>query len=180
MVNSTLSNSIRITILVLIPAIAAWITGLQMIFPSLGPSAFILFTQDKKAFTPRRVIGGHFMGVLGGLASHYLLSSTLTLGKFPALLSLDAFRLVMSGVMAIFITSVGMLLTKTVHPPACATTLIVALGLLSTPLNALLIMISVCLMYGTYKLLLRTMKEPGSKSGQTTGISNENSIPAST
>jgi len=120
------------------------------------------------------------MGVLGGLASHYLLSSTLTLGKFPALLSLDAFRLVMSGVMAIFITSVGMLLTKTVHPPACATTLIVALGLLSTPLNALLIMISVCLMYGTYKLLLRTMKEPGSKSGQTTGISNENSIPAST
>lgn len=159
-------NSVRITILVLIPAIAAWITGLQMIFPSLGPSAFILFTQDKKTFTPRRVIGGHLVGVLGGLVSHYLLSTNLTLGKFPEMFSLDALRLVMSGVLAIFITSAGMLLTKTVHAPACATTLIVALGLLSTPLNAVLIMISVCLLYGTYKLLLRTIKESDVKSGQ--------------
>ena len=175
MANSILVNSIRVTILVLIPAIAAWITGLQMIFPSLGPTAFILFTQDKKTFTSRKVIGGHLIGVLGGLAAHYALSSTLSLGKFPPIFSLDALRLVMSGVLAIFITSAGMQLTKTVHPPACATTLIVALGLLSTILNAVLIMISVILMYGTYKLLLRVFKEP-----QANQEKPGNAVPAST
>ncbi len=147
-------------ILIVIPALAAWVTGFHLIFPSLGPSAFFLATGDKKLFSARSVIGGHLIGVIGGLIAYNSLAAGLAVGNFPPALSLDNFRLVMSGVTALVITIAVMLGTKTVHPPACATTLIVSLGLLPTLFDGMIIMIAVILMYGVYKLMLYANKTP--------------------
>ena len=41
--------------------------------------------------------------------------------------------------------------TRTVHPPACATTLIVSLGLLATVPDVAVIVCGVCLLYITFR-----------------------------
>lgn len=48
-------------------------------------------------------------------------------------LSVEGLRLAGSATLSVVLTSWGMIATDTVHPPACATTLVVSLGLLSTP-----------------------------------------------
>jgi len=56
--------------LVLVPAAVAWLSGLPFVFPSLGPSASVLATRpDDPACRPRRVVGGHVVGVLTGLVA---------------------------------------------------------------------------------------------------------------
>ena len=45
--------------------------------------------------------------------------------------------------------------TDTIHPPGCATTLIVSLGLLSTPTRVGIIVASVVLLVGFYVAVLR-------------------------
>lgn len=41
-----------------------------------------------------------------------------------------------------------MIATDTIHAPACATTLIVSLGLLSTPVQVIIIVVSVIILVG--------------------------------
>ena len=136
-------------------AVLAWLSGLPMLFPSLGPSAFVLaLFQESEATAPRRVIGGHAIGVVAGLVAYHLLASgvSMTAAADPA--SLEGLRLAASGVLATTLTAGGMLATETRHPPACATTLIVALGLLSTALEGALIVLAVVVLVGTHRLLL--------------------------
>ena len=48
-------------------AMAALLTGAPFIFPSLGPTAFLLFfTPTMPAASPRNTLGGHLIGVLAG------------------------------------------------------------------------------------------------------------------
>jgi CBS-domain-containing membrane protein len=51
-----------------------------------------------------------------------------------------------SATVSIVLTSWAMIATDAVHPPACATTLIVSLGLLSTPLRVAIILGSVSIL----------------------------------
>jgi len=53
-----------------------------------------------------------------------------------------------SGTLATALTSALMIGTRSVHPPACATTLIVSLGLLSTPMEGGIIVGAVTMLYG--------------------------------
>ena len=48
-----------------------------------------------------------------------------------------------------------MIATDTIHPPPCATTLIVSLGLLSTPTRVGIIVASVVLLVGFHGAVLR-------------------------
>jgi hypothetical protein len=51
--------------LLAVPAGAAWLSGLAFVFPSLGPTAFVLATVGERSrVTPRRVVGGHVVGLL--------------------------------------------------------------------------------------------------------------------
>ena len=47
-----------------------------------------------------------------------------------------------------------MIATDTIHPPACATTLIVSLGLLSTPLEVAIIVASVVVLVAVHEGML--------------------------
>ncbi len=147
------SAAARIGLLLTVPALIAWVTGCPFIFPSLGPSAFSLIVGDKCEDTGRKVIGGHLIGVAGGLLSYHLIAHGLSLSALPAPLSPPLLRLGASGVLSVVLTAVGMLAARAEHPPACATTLIVSLGVLSTFGDAFFIMLAVAAMYATYRML---------------------------
>ncbi|WP_339105317.1 HPP family protein [Haloterrigena salinisoli] len=152
-------TTIHTGLLISTTAAMAWLSGLPMLFPSLGPSAFVLaLFQDSEATSPRRVIGGHAIGVAAGLLAYHLLGVTISITATADPGSLEALRLGASGVIATTLTAGGMLWTDTRHPPACATTLIVSLGLLSRPFEGVLIVATVVVLVAAHELLLATAR----------------------
>jgi hypothetical protein len=124
--------------------VTAWISGQPFIFPSLGPSAFVLaFDRRGQRTDTYRVVGSHAIGGAVGLLAYTLLAAGVSLTSTPPALSAEGLRLAASGVLSVVLTSWGMMATDTNHAPACATTLIVSLGLLSTPLQVVIIVVSV-------------------------------------
>jgi len=122
----------------------AWASGQPFVFPSLGPSAYILaFDRRGERTRTYRVVGSHVIGAVAGLGAYWLVAPGVALTTLPPALSADGLRLAASGVLSIVATSWAMIATDTNHAPACATTLIVSLGLLSTPLQATIIVASV-------------------------------------
>ncbi|MDS0299021.1 HPP family protein [Halogeometricum sp. S1BR25-6] len=128
---------VRATLLLAIAGATAWVTGIPALFPSLGPSAFVLAVRDQGP-TPRTVLGGHAVGVVCGLLAYTAAAAVFSVPSTP--LDFHPPWLVVSGVVAVGLTSTGMLAVDAVHPPACATTLIVALGLMSTLSEAALVL----------------------------------------
>ena len=146
--------SVRAGILLSVPAIVAWLTGLPFVFPSLGPTAYLMATAPGSgAVAPRRVIGGHAIGTVAGLASYHLFARGLVITADAPMLAGDQLWLVASGVVAVVLTTAGMIATRTGHAPACATTLIVALGLLPTPTEAGIVVVAVVLLTATHRTM---------------------------
>ena len=152
-----LGTTLHTGLLISTTALMAWLSGLPMLFPSLGPSAFVLaLFQESDATAPRRVIGGHAIGVAAGLLAYHTLGVTTSITAAAEPGSLEALLLAASGVIATMLTAGGMLATDTRHPPACATTLIVSLGLLSRPLEGFVIVVTVVVLVVAHQLLLAT------------------------
>lgn len=125
----------------------AWVSGEPFIFPSLGPSAFILaFERRGERTQTYRVVGSHLIGGTAGFLAYTALAAGVSLTLTPPPASVDGFRLALSGVISIVLTAWGMIATDTIHAPACATTLIVSLGLLSKPLQVAIIILSVVIL----------------------------------
>jgi len=142
----------QISCLLLIPALAAWGTGRPFIFPSLGPSAFAL-ALGEDAISARRIVGGHLIGIVSGFFSYHLFAWGLAFHTFPVTWSFSDLRLAASGMVSLLLTSAGMLATRTRHSPACATTLIVSLGLMPTLSDCAIIFLGVFSLYATHQVL---------------------------
>jgi hypothetical protein len=139
--------------------VIAWGSGQPFVFPSLGPSAFILaFERRGERTRTYRVVGSHVIGVVAGFLAYSLFASGLALTTTPEPLSSAGLALALSGMLSIVLTSWGMIATDTIHAPACATTLIVSLGLLSTPLQVGIIVVSVVLLVEFHGGVLWTFK----------------------
>ena len=137
----------------------AWISGEPFVFPSLGPSAFILaFERRGEQTRTYRIIGSHLIGAIAGLLAYSVLAAGVSLTTTPPPVSIDGLRLTLSGVLSIILTVWGMIATGTIHPPACATTLIVSLGLLSTPLQVAIIAVSVVILVEFHRTVLWVLK----------------------
>lgn len=149
----------RMSCLLAIPALAAWATGRPFIFPSLGPSAFAL-TLGEDVVSSRRVIGGHTVGIICGFIAYHLLAPGLGFHVFHVTWSSADLRLAASGVLSLWLTAAGMLVTHTRHAPACATTLIISLGLMPTLTDCAVILLAVLSLYGTHSLLLKRWRRP--------------------
>jgi CBS domain-containing membrane protein len=102
------------------------------IFPPLGPTLFILFAFPlAQEARPRNVIGGHLVGLIAGI---------IALGVFglvnepPDLTDLDWTRLgaVLVGLAIAAGTIMGL---RLLHIPGIATAMVVAMGLLSAPVD---------------------------------------------
>ena len=110
-------------------ALAARLTHQPLVFPSLGPTAFLLFYRPHaEASCPRNALVGHLIGALAGLAS---LTAFGLLNQGPALNHVSNAR-IGAAALSLGLTAGCMIWVGTPHPPAGATTLIVSLGFLHT------------------------------------------------
>lgn len=133
-----------------------WLSGLPFLFPSLGPTAYLFATQPTaRQSSARRVLGGHAIGVLVGLAAYHAIAGDIVITASLGAASMNGLRLAGSGVVAVAFTTAGMTVTDTGHAPACATTLIVGLGILSTPLQGGIMLLAVGVLVGEQALLQR-------------------------
>jgi CBS-domain-containing membrane protein len=120
--------------------LAAWATHEPWVFPSLGPTAYVLFVAPMSAEAcPRNVIVGHLIGILSAL---FAVAVFGVLGMGPDLPELTM-RRVAAVTLALALTFAIMTWTHMPHAPAGATTLIVALGLLHTPKDYVIMMLAV-------------------------------------
>jgi HPP family len=113
------------------------------LFPSLGPTIMVITeTPATPAAHPRNVFVGHVVGVAAGYVA--LLVTGLRTGPSAIETGLDA-RRVLAAVIALTATVLALQLLRMPHAPAGATTLIVGLGILKTPWDLVVIVLSVLL-----------------------------------
>lgn len=125
-------------------AALAVITQTPFIFPSLGPTAFLFFyTPTAPAASPRNTIIGHLIGTLAGYFS-LVITGLTTAG--PALSVGVSWPRVIAAALSLGLTAGLMVLLKSPHPPAGATTLIISLGILTKPWQLALLMTAVLLL----------------------------------
>lgn len=150
-----IGTSLHTGLLISVVGALAWATGLPVLFPSLGPSAFVLaMFPDSEASDARRVLLSHVFGVLAGYLTYHLFASGIVLIGPIAPFSVAGLRLAASGVGAIVLTVGAMLYFGVRHPPACATTLIVALGLLPGLFEGTLIVVAVLVLLAVQSVIV--------------------------
>jgi CBS-domain-containing membrane protein len=125
-------------------SVLALIAHSPFIFPSLGPTAFLFFyTPTQPSASPRNTILGHAIGVITGYVS--LVVTGLTAAG-PALVVGVTWPRVIAAALSLGLCAGFMVLLKSPHPPAGATTLIISLGILTKPLQLGILMIAVLLL----------------------------------
>lgn len=119
-------------------------TKTPFVFPSLGPTAYLFFFHPMgDSSSPRNAILGHAIGLICGYWAFLFVGAEyggtgLHAGALPPEALAAALSLAFTGAL--------MVLLRVNHPPAGATTLIVSLGMLSTPYYLLIIEIAVVLL----------------------------------
>jgi CBS-domain-containing membrane protein len=114
-----------------VSGLAAYLLRRPLIFPSLGPTAYLFFEQTHEPpSSPRNALIGHAVAILSGAFCLFLFglldnASTLQEGVTPARVGAAALSLAITGAV--------LLLLDAQHPPAGATVLVVSLGFLQTP-----------------------------------------------
>jgi CBS domain-containing membrane protein len=125
-------------------ALVALVTGEPFVFPSLGPTAFLLFyTPLQPASSPRNTLCGHAIGAAAGYLALVVFRLT---GDPPALASSVSGNRVGAAALSLGLTSGVMVWARVPHPPAGATTLIVSLGILREPEQLAVLMVAVALL----------------------------------
>ncbi|MGB6057387.1 MAG: HPP family protein [Microthrixaceae bacterium] len=123
---------------------AALVTGHPYIFPSLGPTAFLLFySPTTPAASPRNTLCGHAIGAASGYIALVIFGLT---HAGPALAEGVSAGRVGAAAVSLGLTSGLMVWLRVPHPPAGATTLIVSLGILSRPSQLAVLMLAVLLL----------------------------------
>ena len=141
-----------------VSGLAAYWFKQPLLFPSLGPSVFLFFeTPLADNASPRNTIVGHLTGLVSGLAALALFG----LWSAPSVLQSGVtLPRVGAAAFAVGLTSLVLVATRLPHPPAGATTLIVALGLLTGGRAALFITLGVLIMTVASWLINRAMGVP--------------------
>jgi CBS-domain-containing membrane protein len=131
-----------ITIMLL--AVVALATGSPFVFPSLGPTAFLLFFDPRSpSASPHHAVIGHAIGILCGYGSLLLFNlehsgSALALGM--------TWPRVLAAALSLASTGALMILFNAAHPPAGATTLIISLGAITGVLHLIVIEVALVLL----------------------------------
>jgi CBS-domain-containing membrane protein len=125
-------------------ALVAVVSGEPFVFPSLGPTAFLLFyTPLLPASCPRNTLAGHAIGALAGYLSLVVFGLT---DDLPALTTGVTGARAGAAALSLGLTSGLMVWARVPHPPAGATTLIVSLGILREPEQLVVLMLAVLLL----------------------------------
>ena len=127
-----------------VSGLAAYAFRQPLLFPSLGPTALLFFEQPlAKPSSPRNTLIGHLVAILAGALS----LAVFGLLDHPSILA-EGVTLARAGAAALSVALTGaiLLLLRSSHPPTGATTLIVSLGLLQTPLEMTMLMVGVVIL----------------------------------
>jgi CBS domain-containing membrane protein len=148
-----INSAVSIAILAGIAAL----TRQPFVFPSLGPTAFVLFYAALGVqAAPRNVFCGHLIGVLFGYLA--LVIFGLTTAR-PNLTDVTAPR-IGAVTVCLCLTLSLMVWLNVLHAPAGATTLIVGLGLMRTPGQLTVLMIAVVLILAQGLVINRLARRP--------------------
>lgn len=116
-------------------------TGEPFVFPSLGPTAFLLFYAARQPVaSPRNTLIGHVVGTVSG----YVALLVTGLQSAPANLTDVTWPRAGAAIISLSLTAGLMVLLRAPHPPAGATTLIISLGVLHTLPQLGIMMAGVC------------------------------------
>lgn len=116
-----------VTFLLAVPGVIGYLAGQPWLFPSLGPTAFL------QAETPHlssarfyNVVVGHLLGMLSAFAAVAVFDASTA----PSVLSSHSLPTVRleAALFAVLVTMLGTSMLRASHPPASATTLLIALG----------------------------------------------------
>jgi len=125
-------------------ALLALVSRNPFVFPSLGPTAYLLFFSPlAKTCSPRNTIFGHAIGILCGYAAFVLTGAgALPFGLHPGIF----WPRILAAALSLSATGAFMVLLEVSHPPAGATTLIISLGIISRPRELVIIEVAVFLL----------------------------------
>ena len=118
-------------------ALLAVLTNSPFVFPSLGPTAYLLFIAPlAENSSPRNTILGHAIGLICGYAAFTLTgAANLPFGAHPGV----HWPRIIAAALSLSATGGFMVLFRASHPPTGATTLIVSLGIISQPKELVII-----------------------------------------
>jgi hypothetical protein len=139
---------------VLLVGVVGLLTGRPLLFPALGPTAYLQATSpaNPEARFYNTVVG-HTIGLLAGFAG------VLLVGAMDAPVVLQTRELVAervwAAVIAVSLTLLLAPLVRASHPPAGATTLLVALGSFSTLADALNVLLGTLIVAAVGELVRR-------------------------
>jgi CBS-domain-containing membrane protein len=125
-------------------ALLALVSREPFVFPSLGPTAYLLFVSPLgETSSPRNTIFGHAIGLICGYGAFVVTGA----GALPFGAHQDIFwPRILAAALSLSATGACMVLLKVSHPPAGATTLIVSLGIISEPRELMIIVVAVFLL----------------------------------
>ena len=125
-------------------ALLAVVTNSPFVFPSLGPTAYLLFIAPlAENSSPRNTILGHAIGLVCGYAAFATTgAATIPFGVHTGVY----WPRIVAAALSLSATGAFMVLLRAGHPPAGATTLIVSLGIISKPKELVIIEVAVLLL----------------------------------
>lgn len=138
-------------------AVIAALLQQPFVFPSLGATAFVFyFSSQSVQAAPRNVFFGQLIGLLAGVFA------LLVFGLFTAGPDLTGVSWPRVGALtlALCLTLSVMVWLHVPHAPAGATTLIVAAGLITAPVQLAVLLLAVLVMIGQAILINRSLGVP--------------------
>jgi len=119
-----------------------FLSGGIVIVAALGASTFIVFAMpDSITAQPRRLIGGHALGLLSGAFSHFVLLS----GYLDKPTVSQEVLFILAGALAVGLSIFLMTITNTEHPPAATTAIGVVANGWSYQVALLVLLSALCL-----------------------------------
>lgn len=124
---TTVRRPLIAALITMVPGLIGLALGQVLLFPSLGPTALMqVHIPEHASSRPYNVVVSHTIGLACGLGAVELLGLAATPSVFQ-LHSLSLVR-VLAAALAIFVGTWLEVAVRAQHPPAAATTLLVALG----------------------------------------------------
>ncbi|MEA1939764.1 MAG: HPP family protein [Candidatus Caldatribacteriota bacterium] len=119
---------------------------------SLGATTFIIFAMPKYTTAqPRRVIGGHIIGIVSGILCFYIAS--LTQNKENFFLSHEMLKILIPS-LSVGLSIFFMVITNTEHPPAAGTAL--GITIQGWSFSTIIVVLTTVIILSFFKYLLKT------------------------
>lgn len=156
-------------------ALLALVSHNPFVFPSLGPTAYLLFFSPLgKTSSPRNTIFGHAAGLVCGYTAFVITGAgALPFGAHPGVF----WPRILAAALSLSATGASMVLLNVSHPPAGATTLIVSLGIISKPRELVIIEVAVFLLVAQALVINRLAGLPYPWWGSPAAVQGPNDVP---